>query len=476
MKTILPFFAAGLRGLSLAMLVVFSRSLVQAQAVHTLVAHYTFDNPSLPGQDSSGNANNISHTANLQCGSLSSTNDAKAGTEAELFNNNGGTCPNWFVDSSNQVLSAIAGSFSISLWLKTTDSYGSDTDNGFLGEGIVSAFYGGGETVVPMTLNGDKLGFFTGGIPNDTLHSATSINTGRYVHIVVTRNQSTGVKNIYVNGVMDASDTGSTDALNSSPEMDIGYVNGSGKGIGGEIDDVQVYAGVLSASDVSYLYSHPGSNAPAQDFNGALNTVNLTWVTGGTPNGTNGWFVETTTTHDGVSAAQSAPIINLQTNFLRTTVTGPGTLTFYWQTSNTGNNFDLQFNLDGVDYDDIGSGSSWSQDGPFAISAGVHTLSWVAYANGDNSRTESAWLDQVAYIPTQTTPSPFSLLNPQISGSNFQFSFTSQTGFTNTVLDCTNLAAGIWQTYSNLPGDGTLKIVQVPVAGAQNKYFRVSAH
>jgi len=50
---------------------------------------------------------------------------------------------------------------------------------------------GGGDSVnyndsEPMVLTGSKLGFYTGD-DGATLHSVTSINSGNFTHIVVTR-------------------------------------------------------------------------------------------------------------------------------------------------------------------------------------------------------------------------------------------------------------------------------------------------
>jgi hypothetical protein len=440
-----------------------------ASRAQTLVAHYTFDNAASLGQDSSTNGNNINIFGSISnCGSLTATTNAEAGSHAALFNNGGGSCPNWLVCSNNEVLATIAGSFTMSLWLKTTDTLGSNTDAGFLGEGIVSAFNGGGEVSVPMTLNGSVLGFYTGGIPNDTLHSTHSINTGQYVHLVVTRNQQTGVKQIYLNGVLDSSDTGSTDLLNNPTEMDIGYVSGSGKGIAGQIDDLQIYTNVLSSSSINYLYTHPGSNA-ITDFNPALDTTNFVWTTGGNTN----WFIETTNTYNNPSAAQSGIATGTQSNYLQTTVTGPGNVTFYWQTSPVGNNLDFEFSIDGSDQDDIGNDQTWSQDGPFAIGAGTHTLTWTFFPFGDTSHAEACYLAHVSYVPTVTNPSQFSLISPQIVGTNFQFSFVSQAGFNTIVYYSTNATNASWQTLTNFTGDGTTKTIQFPVSGTHTEFFRV---
>src|ERR1035441_5440724 len=55
----------------------------------------------------------------------------------------------------------------------------------------------------------------------------------------------------------------------------------------------------------------------------ALNATNLTWTTSGT-SGSFGWSAETSTTHDGVSAADSGQVYTPSaTSTLRTTVNGP---------------------------------------------------------------------------------------------------------------------------------------------------------
>ena len=80
------------------------------------------------------------------------------------------------------------------------------------------------------------------------------------MHVVVTRDQQTGEKKIYVNGVLDVSDFGSTDFLSDPTELDIGYNNG--QTFTGELDDIQFYSGVLSSDEVLQLYNHPGTTVP----------------------------------------------------------------------------------------------------------------------------------------------------------------------------------------------------------------------
>jgi hypothetical protein len=60
---------------------------------------------------------------------------------------------------------------------------------------------------------------------------------------------------------------------------------------------------------------------------------------------------------------------------------------------------------------------------------------------------------------------PVTLLNPAVVGGNlqFQFQFLSQNGFTHNVLYQTNLASGQWLTNSTVIGDGTMKLITLPL-------------
>ncbi len=97
-------------------------------------------------------------------------------------------------------------------------------------------------------------------------------------------------------------------------------------------DDLQIYSGVLQPGEVSYLYANPGSvlanvttNSAGTTLAAALDATNLVWLTSGDA----AWFAETNISNDGVSAVQSGSLLDSQTSTLQTTVTGPGTITFY---------------------------------------------------------------------------------------------------------------------------------------------------
>jgi len=441
---------------------------------HTLVAHYPFDATSGPvldaTVDTSGNGYDMSFGGGYGAqGGANMTSDAAAGIGAVQFHNGDGSSAGylgWGNPTPPALLSALAGSFSISCWIKTTQSLGTDNDYAFNGAGIVSADIPGlWNDVIPIAVTGSKIGFNTGGtVQDDTLNSSAQVNDGNYHHVVVTRNQSTGQKMIYIDGVLDTFGFGSTNLLNDPQRLTIGalsdasnpdpdtssYVNG----YDGLLDDLQIYSGVLSSNEVAYLYANPGvtaSNVNLQDFNAALNTTGLVWTTTGDAL----WFVETTNSHDGISAAQSGGITENHTSTLSVTVTGPGTLTFYWSSiaNDPNGEFDYEFDIDGSYENDIYGDTDWTQDGPYSISSGTHTLTWTTYAYGDTDPTEAGFLDQVSYV---VSTAPTITLNP--------FDQTNYPGYNVALLGgATSSVAVAWQWYK--VGNPT------PIPNATNALF-----
>lgn len=370
-----------------------------------LVARYTFDDGSLAATDVSGNGNDLPGPYSYS-GAVAITNDSLEGAYAASINS-----ADYYTDNTN-LLSTLAGDFSVSLWLKTTQVYGNDTDAGiYNGAGIISTFaYNtptGTNYVVPMELTGHKLAFVTvggNGSEQDTLHSVTSIDTGNYVHVVVTRNHSTGEKDIYINGNLDASDIGTTDPLNGSHFLQIGLKNF--QGFNGKLDDIQFYSTVLSAGQVFNIYQHPGSTAYTNSGAGptlsaALDTTNLTWTTSGNAN----WFGETATSHDGNSAAQSGAITDSQATALQTTVPANGQVSFYWKVSSEQDLDFLKFYINGTEQDSISGDVDWTQT-TYPVVAG-DTLRWEYSKDESGSDgADAAWVDQVQFTTNAVSNAP----------------------------------------------------------------------
>ena len=159
--------------------------------------------------------------------------------------------------------------------------------------------------------------------------------------------------------------------------------------------------------------------SPVENFNADLNTTNLPWATMGDA----AWFTETTNTYNGApAAAQSGSVTGGQASTLSVTVTGPGTLAYYWSTIANGG-FSYEFDVDGNYSNSITGDTDWYQDGPYSIGAGQHTLSWTAYANGDTDPTEAGFLDNVSYIVTRPPPPTGNWTTTGSIGTSERFAF-----------------------------------------------------
>jgi hypothetical protein len=400
---------------------------------HTLVAYYPFDSLSPNvldgGTDNSGNGYNMSFASSYGAqGGANLTSDSEAGIGAVQFNNgdgNSGGVLGWTQPTPPALLNALAGNFTVSCWVKTTQNLDYSGDFAYNGAGIVSADVSGlANDTVPVALTGGAVAFNTGGNEDDTLTSQSTVNDGNYHHIVITRNQQTGQKIIYIDGVLDNFGMGTTNLLSDPQKLTIGALADAGdpnpddggyyNGYDGELDDLQIYSGCLSSNEVVSLFNNPGTVIAngGGSFGPALGATSLTWST----SGDSGWFVEGTYTYTNQpSAAQSGPVTNNESSILSTTVTGPGVLTFYWACQgDPSGNFDYEFSIDGNDTDDIYPNTGWAQDGSFEIPAGQHTLSWTTFADGDEEPAEAGYLDNVSYF-VETIPSitlnPFNQTN-----------------------------------------------------------------
>ena len=143
----------------------------------------------------------------------------------------------------------------------------------------------------------------------------------------------------------------------------------------------------------------------------AVEADNLTFMT----SGANPPFVQMQITSDGADAVQFGPAAPNETNTLSTVVTGPGKLSFKWfcacESVGGAEGHKFAFSVDGVQNRRIyGDGRpdnwkwiSYSCD----IPSGRHTLTWTyckdAYAD---KYLDSAWLDQVSWVPSITPASP----------------------------------------------------------------------
>jgi hypothetical protein len=153
----------------------------------------------------------------------------------------------------------------------------------------------------------------------------------------------------------------------------------------------------------------------------ALNASNLVVSSKSSPQ----WFGQTNVAHDGVAAAQSAPIDRDTQSSMRTLVNGPITVSFWWKVSSETNHDFLTFSIGGVAQASISGEQDWQQ-ATFNVPAGPQMLIWTYAKDGAGSAgLDAGWVDQLTLIPQ-----PPSLLTQPASqtvlgGSNVMFNVTA---------------------------------------------------
>ncbi len=131
----------------------------------------------------------------------------------------------------------------------------------------------------------------------------------------------------------------------------------------------------------------------------ALDTTNWIWTTTGDAL----WQGQPIQTHDGIDAAWSGTVQDGQSSYLTTTVTGPGTLSWWWKVSSEPSNDRLRFYLDGSSTVTISGEVDWQQQ-ILALTAGSHELEWRYYKNSSvTAGQDRGWVDQVQFLPLVPT-------------------------------------------------------------------------
>ena len=133
-------------------------------------------------------------------------------------------------------------------------------------------------------------------------------------------------------------------------------------------------------------------------LNTALDNTALSFTTGGSAS----WFGQTGEYYTGGSSAKSGSISHNQSSWLQTTVSGAGTLSFWWKTSSESGYDKLHLYVDGVELTSISGQTSW-QSCAIEFESGTHTVRWSYEKDGSvNIESDCGWVDDV----TWTDPAP----------------------------------------------------------------------
>jgi YD repeat-containing protein len=123
------------------------------------------------------------------------------------------------------------------------------------------------------------------------------------------------------------------------------------------------------------------TKTPVAALAAAVDNANLAFITGGHAN----WGSTTYPVYYDGDSARSGYLGNNQFSEMQTTVSGSGTLTFYWKVSSEQNYDWLEVYLDGVRQDRISGEVAWTQKSISISGAGNHTLRWRYIKDGSTS-------------------------------------------------------------------------------------------
>jgi hypothetical protein len=142
--------------------------------------------------------------------------------------------------------------WTIAYWVKTTDMGGAG--QWWAGKGIVDGEVAGVVDDFGTSLVGSHAAFGVGN-PDTTITSTTAVNDGQWHHIAAARSATTGLMQLYVDAVLQASTSGPFGPKTSPPNLRLGSLETGVAGgfLAGTIADVQIFNSALSAPQVSVV-------------------------------------------------------------------------------------------------------------------------------------------------------------------------------------------------------------------------------
>jgi hypothetical protein len=202
----------------------------------------------------------------------------------------------------------------------------------------------------------------------------------------------------------------------------------------------------------------------------ALDMPGLLWRSGGTVP----WFGQPMTSHDGADAGRSGGASDSLESWLETTVTGPGTVSFWWKVSSELGFDQLRFSIGAAPQAAISGETEW-QALSFPLTDGPQTLRWT-YAKDGSARDgeDAGCLDQVV-----VTTSPALVGHAAIVGADVRISFPTAPGRRYRIERADDLTQPIeWQPVAGaegLLGTGlTLDVLDADGAGFAQRFYRVT--
>jgi hypothetical protein len=103
------------------------------------------------------------------------------------------------------------------------------------------------------------------GNPDTTISSSVAINDGNWHQCVATRQQTTGLMKIYVDGVLSATGYAGRNTQNASTRLLFGAISSGSGYFNGSLDDIKIFTRTLSDEEAYALYNSsalPPPDAP----------------------------------------------------------------------------------------------------------------------------------------------------------------------------------------------------------------------
>jgi hypothetical protein len=150
-----------------------------------------------------------------------------------------------------RVLNPVGNNFSVELWMRTTTP-SLKGFQGFEGNGLAWADAPGVRNDWIVAYLNNSACLLTGN-PDDTIIGFTPLNDGVWHHIVATRVIG-GEKQLYVDGVLEASGLTNSNPLTDGPAVVIGANLTDGRFFSGSIDEVAFYYTALTADQILAHY------------------------------------------------------------------------------------------------------------------------------------------------------------------------------------------------------------------------------
>lgn len=134
-------------------------------------------------------------------------------------------------------------------------------------------------------------------------------------------------------------------------------------------------------------------------FCGATETCGHTWSFGGTVP----WAYQTNVTKDGVDAAASGVITNGQDTWMQLSVSGSGTLSYWWKMSAEISRSGFEVYDNGARIFNRSGTADWRQE-TLELGPGARTIRWRFYktATSTSGTNGNAWVDIITWTPDRT--------------------------------------------------------------------------